>query len=113
MSSEKNDFISDLPRLIRRLASDNQSWEGGQPFSNGERAALKRMNPVKDVFRPPVFWKIVCEYENQDGRELSKQRETAYAAVLQGMAITADECCSVSGENGRPIDFGTALGRYD
>lgn len=103
-------FFERTGELLMRMApTAEEEQKKGYTLTRGERAELRRMNPTKNDIRPPVFWRLLCEYGILGDAEnsLSEGAEKAWAAVLQGMAMTAQNC------RGAQDDFGTALGRLE
>ncbi len=96
-------FFGSVGALLFRLAPEADS---GSSLGTGERAELRRMNAVKDTVRPPIFWRLLNEYEiiTPDLDLKDDQMTKAWAAILNGMALTADIC------RGASDDFGRALG---
>ncbi|OON87122.1 type I-E CRISPR-associated protein Cse2/CasB [Pyramidobacter sp. YE332] len=103
-------FFERTGELLMRMApTAEEEQKKGYTLTRGERAELRRMNPTKNDIRPPVFWRLLCEYGILGDAEnsLSEGAEKAWAAVLQGMAMTAQNC------RGAQDDFGAALGSLE
>ncbi|RKJ79766.1 MULTISPECIES: type I-E CRISPR-associated protein Cse2/CasB [unclassified Pyramidobacter] len=110
VTSRYEKFFERTGELLMRMApKDDEENKKGYILTRGERAELRRMNPTKDGVRPPVFWRLLCEYGILGDAEnsLNEGAEKAWAAVLQGMAMTAQNC------RGARDDFGTALGSME
>lgn len=106
-------FFENINKILVQMAPDpNRDDESviHSAFSAGEMAELRRMHPEKDEARPPIFWKILCRYGvigNLSNEQIIKSgEERRWAAVLQGMALTAELCRDV----GKDENFGKALG---
>ena len=106
-------FFENIDEILIRMAPDPQHDDAGilhSAFSTGEMAELRRMHPEVDEARPPVFWKLLCRYgiigSDTDERNsvLSAAEERRWAALIQGMAMTAELCRDAKD------DFGKALG---
>ena len=103
-------FFERTGELLMRMApTPEEEQKKGYTLTRGERAELRRMNPTKDDTRPPVFWRLLCEYDilGDAGNSLDEGAEKAWGAVFQGMAMTAQNC------RGARDDFGAALGSME
>ena len=102
-------FLEKIDEILARMAPqhDDES-KAHTAFTSGEMAELRRMHPELDEPRPPLFWKLLCHYgvigTSEQDTFLSPAAERRWAAVIQGMAMTAELC------RGAKDDFGFALG---
>lgn len=117
-SPQHKKFFDGIHGLLVRMAPTVKEEQQlhGHVFTPRERAELRRMNAVKDRERPPFFWKLLCEYEiigtaegSESPQSFSLEHEKAWAAVLQGMALTAENCRDAPEKK----DFGAALGSIE
>lgn len=115
MPQDKKFFLKNLHGVLERLSSfefEDKKKEQNR-LSTGDRASLRRMNPTKDSLRPPAFWRIVCEFDDIRNQPLPREKEMKLAAVLQGMALTADDCLSLDSQKEMIPSFGAALASLD
>ena len=104
-NSSDRGLFPKLDAIIHRMAPGSEKTANA--MTTGELAELRRMHPIHDTVRPPIFWQLLCEYGilNDRKTKLTDEEVQNWALIFQGMAMTAENCRDAKD------DFGKALGK--